>query len=384
MPVHNHRFRRALTFLTAGAGVAALVVTGCARGAKAAGGAKASPRNTATSAAQASDPMLALGYRIEWTGYPQVDRGAGVKSIDVLGDVVAVQDNRNILTCMEPGTGRNRWALDLGSPLLKFVGNARVGDSLYACSESEIQVLDINTGAVKSRQHLSSLANTHPLIMDGVAVFGCTTGEVLGHNLATGYKLWGYKLGGTITADPVKVGNSLGVVSQAGDVIILEPRTGESLGRRRSIYGGLSNSPVSDDSALYIAGTDQSVWAVSIEGKLIWRVRTPDRLTAQPAVVDGRVIVDIPSAGLTAFDTSGGQKQWQTAGLSGAVVGVRSGKLLVWQGRGKALISVDPARGDILERAELPTVTHITADQFADGNLYMVKADGSVDKYGTK
>lgn len=371
--------------------------TGCARGAKAdkpAPGSGAAPASQA--AAPATNPMLAIGYRSDWRGYPQVDPKSGIKFIDVLGDVVAVHDGRNILTVMEPGTGKNRWSLDLGSPLMKFVGNARAGDLLYAAAESEVQVLDVRTGQIKARQRLASLANTRPVISGTVAVFGCSTGEVLGHNLFTGYKQWAYRLGGTVRAAPVLVGRpseegvrSVAVVSQAGDVIILDPRSGESLGRRRSIFGGLENDPVANESSVFIAGTDQSVWSISDEGKLNWRVRTPDPLRAQPVLVENALIVDVPSAGLTAFDTAGGAKLWSARGadggrVSGAVIGVRKGRLVVWDKGAKSLITLDAQRGDVLDRAPVPDAVIMTVDAFVDGNLYIGRADGSVEKFSPR
>lgn len=362
--------------LLAALGVAAMAVTGCARADRQ--GAKPG------ASASAADPMLDLGYRSEWTGYPQVSARDGFKFVDTFGDILAVHDNRNILTAMEPGTGRNRWSLDLGSPLMKFVGNARVGDVIYACSESEIMALDARTGAVKGRQRLAALANTAPLVADGIAVFGTSNGEVLGHNLYTGYKLWAYRLGGTIKANPVMVGSSVGAVSQTGEVILIEPKTGESLGRRRQIFAGLDNHPVSDGSSLYLAGTDQSVWSVSDLGKLNWRTRTPDRLTAQPTVFEGRVYIHIPSAGLTCLDAGDGRRIWENPGVAGAVIASRSGNLIVWDGPAQSLLSLDPRTGDVLHRAELPMARLITTDQFSDGSLYIAKRDASVDKYSPK
>ncbi len=309
-----------------------------------------------------------------------MDARAGIKSIDALGDIVAVHDNRNILTVMEPGTGRNRWSLDLGSPLMKFVGNAREGDNLYACSESEVQVLDVRTGQIKARQRLAALANTHPVVVSGMAVFGCSTGEVLGHSLATGYKAWAYRLNGTITADPVRVGSFVAIVSQAGDVLVLDPRNGESLGRRRTIFGGLSNHPVANDGTVFIAGTDQSIWAIADTGKLSWRVRTPDPLTAQPAVHESSVIVHVPSAGLSAFDAATGAKLWVSKDVSGDVVAVRAGKLVVWDKAAGTLLTLDAKRGDVHDRAPVPNAVTVRPAAFVDGDLYIGNKDGSVDK----
>lgn len=381
MPLTPSLIHRAVV---AGLCLAALTSTGCARGQRDASGAAAPGAKGGSEAAPSVDPMGALGYRSEWRGYPQVDAKAGAKSIDVLGDLIAVQDKRNILTVMEPATGKNRWSLDLGSPLMKFVGNARLDNKVLACGESEIQVLDARNGAILERQKLAEIANTRPVISDRIAVFGTSTGEVLGHNLNTGYKLWAYKLGGTVTADPVFVGPSVAVVSQAGDVIVLDPRSGESLGRRRSIFGGLNNNPVANENSVFIAGADQSVWSISDEGRLLWRVRTPDALSAQPAVHEDSVYVSVPSLGFCAFEAASGSRKWATPGVAGRLLAVRNGRLIVWDDAARTLTSLDAQKGDVLDRVERPETRLVTVSAPVDGDLYLVNADGSVDKYSPR
>lgn len=378
-PPHRRRPARrgALTALTA-ALAAMVLAAGCASegqrpGTNASGGLSLEDL--------AQTPEARLGFRLQWRGYPQV--GERIRFFNAYNDIIVVQDERNILTVMNANTGSNRFAIDLGADLKKFVGNVRYDGQLLCSSESEIQFIDERTGGLTQRQRLSLLANTTPAVWGSIAVYGSAKGEVLGHNLANGFKAWGYQLDGRITADPVLMGASVGVVSQGGDVLIVDPRTGRSGGRRQRIYAGLDNNPVANDRAMYIAGLDQSVRAYSANsGREIWRRRSEYPLTAQPSLHEDRLYVTIPQTGLVALDAGTGTEIWANPDLGGTVIGSRDGRLLQWDGRRVRLLGRE--RGDVIETVEFPGARRLVMDAFEDGNLYVILATGEVTKYSPR
>lgn len=320
-----------------------------------------------------------LGYRIEWRGFPVMTRNARVAQFDVLGDAIIVQDSANTVTAMETGSGRNRWATQLATPLTRFVGNTRVDNTLLASSDSELFVIDMQTGAQLARQKLAVVVNTRPVVKGDVAVFGGAGGQALGHNLTTGFKQWGYMLRGAIDARPAAVGDLVGVVSQTGDVIIIDPATGSSTGRGRT-FAGLANNPVGSPAALYVASLDQSVYAFAAYGaQRLWRHRAEQPITDQPTLAGDRLYVAIPGAGLLAFDAATGDVLWTAKGVRGTVVGERDKRLIVWDGARAILI--DPQTGDVLDTIPLPRVSRVALDAFTDGNLFTTTADGVVSKF---
>lgn len=337
-------------------------------------------------ATKSLDPFEAfsvLGYRPQWIGYPVIPNRHTIKFVDAYPDIVVVHESGNSITVMDAATGANRWTSDMGSDLTQFVGNVRRGQGdLLVSAESEVLVLDAATGVIKSRQKLGFIVNTKPVLMDNVLIYGCPGGEVLGHSLGSGYKLWAYDLDGSITAPAVQVGNSVAAVSQGGEVVILNPRSGTANGRGR-IYAGLANAPVAGGSSLYIAGLDQSVWAFDEFGRdATWRVRLEKPIREQPTLIEGRLYVVLPDEGLTCFDASSGKRQWTTRGLEGTVIAVRGGRLIAWDGRIASLIDV--TRGDVIERVALPGIDRLIPDTFVDGNLYAVSKSGEVARYSPK
>ncbi len=321
----------------------------------------------------------ALGYNLVWRGFPLITRGQRPEHFDVDGDVVLVEDTGNALTLIDASTGVNRWSNTVASKLTKTLGNVRVGDRIISASDTEVFVLDVRTGELLDRQNLDLVVNTKPVIVSDVAVFGSASGEVLGHSLYTGFRRWGYLLDSAIDAQPAHVGDLVGVVSSQGDVIILDPETGASTNRGRT-FAGLQNRPVGSDDALFVASLDQSVYAFSAVGfDLLWRHRGERPITDQPVIHDDVLYVAIPEVGLVAFNALTGDQIWTASDVYGEAIGIRAGKLIIWDGSTAVLL--DPDRGDILERVWLPDVDQLRMDEFEDGDLYTITRRGVVAKF---
>lgn len=329
------------------------------------------------------EAFAALGYQPEWIGYPVVPRGRKILYLDAYDDLILVHESGNSVTVMDAATGANRWSLSLAGDLTLFVGNTRLANGDLVCSsQGEVFVLDPGSGIVKERNRLAVIANTRPVAFGRLLVYGCATGEVLGHNLASGYKQWGYMLDGTITARPVRVGDVVAAVSQGGEWAALDPIEGSAVGRGR-IFGGLANHPVASEDGLFIAGLDQSIWAFApTQREPRWRVRTEHPIRQQPVLHAGRLYVVLEREGLACFDAADGSRRWTTAGLSGHVAAVRAGRLIVWDGHVAAL--VERESGEVLERIVLPGIDRLTTDRLEDGRLYAYSLKGEVQKYSPR
>ena len=195
--------------------------------------------------------------------------------------------------------------------------------------------------------------------------------------LGNGVKLWGFQSGGAIDRGAVDVDGVAGIVSQAGDVLFLDPRSGVLYGRQ-SMFRGIENSPVAGGGAMYVASLDQSIYAFEPTGRVRWRFRTEHSLTAQPTFHDGALYCEIPTMGLVCLDAASGQQRWASGQAEGTVVAQRNGMLVVFAGRETML--VDPADGTIVAREAIPGVQRLVAEDFVDGALYAVSSGGSVSR----
>lgn len=363
---------------------AAGLLAGCQGGGSAAGGAGSG--GSGTPSAQTSfdvnyQAWSNFGYRLDWVGFPfpaaVAPRVTEVKAYD---DVVVAQQADTTVAVLEASTGRYRWATDLANPLTKFVGIVRDANDpsrIIVSSESEAFILSLPNGNLLARERFQKVVNTPPVQVGNLGVYGTSVGEVLAHLYGRGVKAWGFDTIGAIEADIVTVGDTLCAVSQAGDVMFLGG-DGTLRGRAR-IYGPLANNPVANENAVFIAGTDQSVWAFDAQGRSLWRYRTAERLTAQPALHEGVLYVHIPGDGMKAFDAVSGSVKWTQKDAAGEVIGLRGSNLVVRTDRGLALLN--PSDGGVENTMDLPGVTRVVTDQFVDGRLYEVNTNGLIAKF---
>jgi outer membrane protein assembly factor BamB len=329
-----------------------------------------------------SDAWKDAGYRLDWVGYPFVQNrtSGGLQRIVAYDDAVVVQDNKSVVSLLDARNGQLRWSLDLDAPLTKFVGITRDPTDptrLIVSSESEAYALSFASGDMLRREKFARVVNTAPVAEGTTFVYGTAVGEVLAHRTGLGLKAWGFLGVGPIVADPVRVGDVVGTVSQAGDVTFLEPKTGSLTGRAR-IFGGLDSNPVGTSDGLYAAGLDQSVWCINPNGSTRWRYRTPYRISAQPAVDANVLYVEIPEQGMTALDAGTGEVKWKNAKVTGTPV-ARSGEKLLVHSAGEVIV-VDRARGDVIARVPATGIQRVHAEKFADSTLYLVSDQNVVAK----
>jgi outer membrane protein assembly factor BamB len=330
-----------------------------------------------------NDRFAALGYRLDWKGYPVVERGNRIRSVDAYDDMLLVQDTENTLNLVEPDTGRNRWAADLGGRLVRYLGNARLDDDeVLNVTETEVRIYAAETGTLISRQRLGVLGNTAPLVIDRTIAIGGATGELFVHDLASGFKDWGYAMGDAIEVPPVLVGGFICTVSREGRLAFLDPNSGASVGRG-SLFAGVAVPPAPNASSAYIAGLDQSLWAFRPRGaQEIWRERSEYPLTSRPFEHRGLVYCTIPLRGMTAFRGATGDIVWTNESLAGEVVAVRDEDLIVWDPPHAARVDADT--GDIIARVQLPEVELLATPDPVDGPLYAVRFPNELIKYATR
>ncbi len=330
----------------------------------------------------ANDAYTALGYRHVWTGFPTMTVGATVDTVDVLGDVVAVQESSGVLSILETNSGLVRWSDQLGNAITKFLGVLRDDRRIVCVSETEAFYLDVDAGTLVGKQTLEKVGNTKPEIVGDLLVYGTSGGEIFGLVKIAGFRAWGASMPGTIEVNPARMGNTLGFVSQSGDVLFLDGATGSGFVRGK-MFMGTRVPPAASNDLMFIASRDQSIYAFSpASPSPVWRHRTNISLRDKPVYHAGTVYCAVDRDGLTALTEFGnggrGEVKWVCKGVFGHVIGVRGGRLLVWDGHDACL--VDPATGDLIERVTIENVANIAPDAFVDGNLYLTSPQGVVAK----
>lgn len=331
------------------------------------------------------ESYAAVGYRLDWRGYPTIHPGERVTRLAAYPDALVVHESGNALTVMESANGGVRWSTALASRLTRFVGLGRVndprhGDTITVASDSEVFLLSAATGTLVSRQAFGQVVNVGPLTVGSSGIFGSPAGELLCHQYANGIRFWTVGASGSYEQSPVRVGDAVGAVTNTGRVSFIDPMSGRLLGGGR-IFSGPGAPLTGNDYAMYVASLDQSLYGYLPTGDVLWRHRTSAPLRQAPTATADAVYCTTDGS-LRAFDAYSGQVIWTAQGVAGTVLGRRQSNLLVWDGTTMAL--VDAARGDVIAREILPGVRLITMSAFDDGDMYVVSVSGVVAKFVTR
>lgn len=324
-----------------------------------------------------------LGYRLDWRGFPPVEPGGRIESILTGPDAIIVHESGNATSVLEPGTGAVRWSNALSNTITRFVGLARMDNSVVSSSESEIFLLSLATGELVGRQQMERVVNTPPLLLGDLAIFGTSKGEVIAHSLGYHLKVWAFGTPGAIDHPLVVVGGAVGAVTQTGAVVFLDPGTGSLVGRNR-IFGPPGSDLATGANIMFVASTDQSLYAFAGNGGAIWRLRTSSPLRSTPIFHEGRLYVELPESGLNAFDPMSSTPVWAQSDAKGVLVGERNGSLLIWDAASTTMTLVEKTTGDVLARVPVPGAERFVADRPTDGNLFGLSTWGVVAKFSPR
>jgi len=332
-----------------------------------------------------ADAFEKVGYRWDWSGFPGPAEGQRIKFLHAWPDAIVTQDTGSKVAVIEPASGRVRWSGEVASRLTRFVGVSRDRhdrtDRLICSSESEVYILDMQTGDVVSRQRYEKVVNTPPLLLGDVGVYGTPNGELLAHRLTNGARAWAYLAEGPIEFPPILADNTVVGATQAGLVSMIDADTGGLTGRAR-MYGGAAGALATDGALVYIASLDQSIYAFANSGQKIWQHRTSSPLTFAPVCLGARLFCHTADLGFTCFDAGTGKPIWSNREVRGTLIGTRKGDLLVWDGATLSLL--EPDRGATVATAVLPGIRHITFDRFDGGTLYVANRAGVVGRLVSK
>ena len=328
-----------------------------------------------------SQAMRAVGYRIDWRGYPFVGPNQSPLTGAAGSDIIAFMDTGATVTALKASDGSQVWSTQVTAPGSRFVDLRQVGSQVFASSESELFILDAQSGTLVDRQRLDPVVNTHAVAAGGLMVYGTSKGELLGHTLDVKAKLWGVAMDGAITRAPVLIGSRIGCVSDGGEIVFVDARTGRRTGDNR-IYRRPGAELGSDDRHLYVASEDQTLYAFSADtGRMVWKHLTANPIKSPPVAWGGVVYCELLEEGLTAFDAASGDVLWANSDARGDAIAVRNGRLVIWDGEVASVI--DRQRGDLLKAIRVDNVQRWITDGFEDGTLLAIDPSGAVTRFAS-
>ena len=189
-------------------------------------------------------------------------------------------------------------------------------------------------------------------------------------------KRWEVLAGGPVTATPILYDrDSLLFASQSGSVFSC--LAGDKTFRWSfRAEGAINGDPAVDDSGVYVASTDRSLYKLHRGiGTILWRARFPRPLTEGPTVVAQMVYQYCPDHGLTALDAMTGREKWRIE--DGRSLAAHSANGDVVFTTGNLLQVVHHENGEVLATVEAPLVLKAVSNT-RDGSVYLLGRDGRV------
>ena len=378
--------RRLLGRSLAGLAVFALVASGCANSGRI--GPPISPQAQEDSASFDSAEFRSIGYSRGWRAYPIVTRRQSVEIVKAYDDVILTLEGGSVLTCIDAVDVSNRWNLQLDTPITPFLGVERDGNLIYANSSSELYVVDVLSGELRTRQTLPLVVTTGAVRYEGQLIFGCADGQVFSFLPPRGVKFWGNQLNHPIAMDATIVDDIAAFVSTGGDVLFLDPARGvvvERAGngqRFNALFDGPGAQPEAAPGMFLVPSLDQSLWAFTpASSRSLWRVPTQGPITSRPRVFEDHVFIDLPELGFSAVNIGTGEIQWSLADVGGELVAVRDGLLVVFDAEAETINQVDPRQGDIFGSVPAGGVARVESADLVDAPIYLITDRGLVARF---
>ncbi len=335
----------------------------------------------------------ALDYNIAWQSRTAVMRWGEATRVLPMGEyVLASEDGSNVISGLTARDGKPLWEEPVGDRLEHLQGMVPFGKTqIIAATQSDCYYIDVATGRLVTQQGFieQDIATTTPVIMNPYALYGTDDGRLIFHHIPTGLKRMAYRFSAGIDMPPyfLSDGTTAVIVTRTGR-IHLHDCANNSQYWMGGVLDPIIATPVANEDLVFIAGTDQSVWAFRIsDGKRVWRTRFENILYDDPKLVGEVLYQAVPDQGLAALDVTTGKVIWINPEVKGGtVVATRDGDLIIWDrddapdATGSTLYRLDPELGDILGQATCPRIHELVADGFDDAALYGLSRKGRLIK----
>jgi len=367
-PVSRSLFQRLISFSLL---LTVVVLTGC--------GGKAIVEPDKSGYLLTFDQTKQLDYDTAWQSVVATTFTGRLEAVFPYDDlIVTIENGRNIVSAVSAVDGTRQWDIPVGDRLEHLHGVVRAGDQFIINSQSELYIVDSANGTIISRQDYgtNNVAMTAPFILDSLAIYGTPDGRIVYHHLGTGMQQSAYRFDSDVPHVPIWLMDAIAVVTETGQINVIDPGTNSRIWMNR-VLDPVTARPVADSQALYVAGTDQSIWAFRLsDGKLQWRHRTDAQLTDDPKVIGDTLYQSVPKRGMMALDITTGKERWNKPAqiTGGTVIAFKEYDLIVWhslgRGGGSVFYRVDSRTGDVISRVVAPEIDLAAADRLNNGSIY--------------
>lgn len=328
-----------------------------------------------------------LGYRVDWN-VSNATTSSRVKLAVAAGDSIFTIDQGNVLTRIRRETGDRLWRTPVAEPIEAVHGINRVAsvnrDLVEVTTHSDVWVFDAQNGDFVAKNNLFRVSSTAPVQFGPYFIYGSISGQLIWFQHEVGTQWRAYQLGGAIRETPVRYNDLVIAVTENGETSALDAGNTARYWKKQA-RGNIVAPPAVGPQAVYVVSLDQHLYAYDLNtGRVRWFRLTDSPLRYAPVYLNDTLYLYVPTEGLQAFDPMpedvyyNGRVRWTAEGVSGEVVGMHRGRLLVWDSEARVMSLVTAANGDMVERISMPKVSQLVVDGMSSGEMFAVGDDGKV------
>ena len=266
------------------------------------------------------------GIRPGWT-FPQTEGGddlQGVYSTPIIADgllYVAAENGYLYALDLENGNVSDRgWRRPLGilenlEPFVAGPAYDPINELVVIASEDgNLYGYDADTGEQVWDQPFPTEDRiwSTPAVSNAVAFFGSHDHNIYAVNLATGDENWSYETEGVVAGKPLLVNGMVVAGSFDKNLYALDARDGSV---RWRFEGGnwFWAGAVSNGRTIFAPNMDGFIYALDMEGNLMWRYDAGDAIVSPPVLVPRGLVVAARNGRLVLLDvaSSGGRSAEQ-------------------------------------------------------------------------
>jgi outer membrane protein assembly factor BamB len=220
---------------------------------------------------------------------------------------------------------RKFYAIDAKEGTLKWMNDkamdgytasaAVVGNNVYALpKDGTFYTFDASNGNIIWSTLVGKIAESSPVIGEGIIAFGTKGGAIVALDASTGKQKWIYDAGvSDIKSSPVIADGAVIVGSNDGSIYALTTEKG-NLKWKYSTRDNVESSPSVKNGIVYVGSKDSSFLAIdAATGILKWKFPNSGEVLFAPAISNDIVYFGTRNNFIYGLDANSGQRLWKNS-----------------------------------------------------------------------
>ena len=268
--------------------------------------------------------LRGIGLTKYWSATLPIEAGDEIAGAFLVDEHIYAISESGILFAVQVDMGLIRWAETIGSVGERVYPPHHVlttqGDGpVVVATTTAIHVLDRYTGGVRALLRTGYTSGSAVIGVGRRLYFGSADGRfysVIWSAEGGGkwLKEWEVMAGGPVQAAPVFHDDGKLVYGNLKGTVVSFHSEDKALEWTYQTDGAIEGDPVVDDSGVYVASMDRSLYKFDIQtGDVLWRVRTDKPLRDGPILDLHTVFQFVAGSGLLAIDAHTGKEMWRSA-----------------------------------------------------------------------